>query len=480
MDPALLLAAGIVLVACGVAWQVPSQAHWALLVVGFAMDPIRKVVPGQPVWLTGVVAGVLLLTYLRQQQGDVRRSRPDLFQRMPELAGPVQLGGIWVLFQALRGYEATGSAAVAGIGCLSYLAPVLAVATGYALASSAAQVRRILLAYVGCIIVACLTVLMSFWGTKWEIFKQVGAGLVIYGGETGVIRLHTGFFRGPELAGWHMGLGFCALLLLACTARTKAVSLLAVPGMGLLVLGMFVTGRRKYLLAVMVFVVTWLMLAWAYRRRRTLALLATLSAGFAAVGVVAVDVVLSRPGGAVLEVHAQRIGLGGEQAQGRFFGMTLGALPAAIEENGWLGAGAGVGSQGSQHFKTDGRGVGWAGEGGLGKVVSELGLPGLAVAIWLLILVSRRILRGARDCAWVGGPIPDVMCGLIGVLLSCVVTFSIGHQVYGDPFVLSVVGILIGFALRLPMHVKEPTSANAAPTRAGMAVLGPARSGALS
>lgn len=467
MDPALLLAAGIVLVACGVAWQVPSQAHWALLVVGFAMDPIRKVVPGQPVWLTGVVAGVLVLVYVRQQQPDLLRARPPLLRGAPELVVPLQLAGLWVAFQAVRGYESTGSPMVSAIGVLSYVAPAIALAVGYGLAASVPAVRRVLMGYVACIVVFSVTVLMSFVGVKATVLQQVGKGLVIYGGETGVIQLHSGLLRGPEMAGWHLGTAICLLALLVATARHRFWLGLALPTVGLLGMALVVTGRRKYLAAVLMFLAVWALFSWAYRRRRVLAMLATLSVAAVALGALALDSLLERPGLSVLETHAQRVELGGDQAQHRLLGLTVHAIPAAIEHNGFLGAGAGVGSQGAQHFRAGAVSVGWAAEGGLGKLVAELGVPGLGIALWLLALVAWRALRTARLLAWQRRPGADEACALLALLAACALTFTMGHQVYGDPFVLTVVGFLAGMLLRLPA-----CSSPQAPSPTGLALRG--------
>jgi hypothetical protein len=40
--------------------------------------------------------------------------------------------------------------------------------------------------------------------------------------------------------------------------------------------------------------------------------------------------------------------------------------------------------------------------------------------------------------------------GFLGFLFANTLTFTIGHQVFGDPLVLMVLGLVAGFLLRMP------------------------------
>ena len=59
---------------------------------------------------------------------------------------------------------------------------------------------------------------------------------------------------------------------------------------------------------------------------------------------------------------------------------------------GFFGLGAGVVSQGGQHFGVDEQLAG-AAEGGLGKVIVELGIPGLIILTWVLSVIIRTVRK---------------------------------------------------------------------------------------
>src|SRR5262249_41462701 len=94
----------------------------------------------------------------------------------------------------------------------------------------------------------------------------------------------------------------------------------------------------------------------------------------------------------------------GENVQGegldRLSGNTIDSFQWVIAQNGIFGSGAGTGSQGAQYFGGGADLVGLAAEGGLGKVLAELGVPGLILALWLAIAVARymwAVVRFLRD-----------------------------------------------------------------------------------
>ncbi len=69
--------------------------------------------------------------------------------------------------------------------------------------------------------------------------------------------------------------------------------------------------------------------------------------------------------------------------------MTVQSIGSVLEQNGPLGSGAGTGSQGAQYFGGGSELVGLGAEGGLAKIVAELGLPGIALILWLALGLGR-------------------------------------------------------------------------------------------
>jgi hypothetical protein len=127
----------------------------------------------------------------------------------------------------------------------------------------------------------------------------------------------------------------------------------------------------------------------------------------------------------------------------------------AWNAGGFFGIGAGAASQGSQHFATEGliemRG---AAEGGLGKIVLELGMPGLVLALLAAALIARN-LRRVLDHAAVRDPeLLKLSLGMVALLAANVPVFIGASQIYGDPFVLILLGSMLGFVFAIPRIVQ--------------------------
>jgi hypothetical protein len=137
-------------------------------------------------------------------------------------------------------------------------------------------------------------------------------------------------------------------------------------------------------------------------------------------------------------------------APDRFSSLGLASVGWAFDQYGLAGAGAGTGSQGGQHFAGEAELVGGAAEGGLGKVTAELGLPGLLAAAWLLIALVWALWRGRAEAQRLSPELAALRYGLLAFLGANAVTFVVASQVYGDLFVLLLLGWCVGFVLAIP------------------------------
>ena len=135
--------------------------------------------------------------------------------------------------------------------------------------------------------------------------------------------------------------------------------------------------------------------------------------------------------------------------------MTIGQFGAVIVRNGFFGSGAGTGAQGAQYFGGGADVVGFAAEGGLGRVLAELGVPGLAALAWFAFAMGRVLLRIARGVRQLPLRLAAPAYGLVALLPANLAVFVTAHQVYGDPFVLIVLGWLSGAALAVPKMVRS-------------------------
>src|SRR5262245_57809278 len=100
-------------------------ANWRVgvlicIFVGFMQDPLRKLVPGEPVFLTAMVGAPLLATIIGAHQRKIRLSFRPLHAWNDVLRKPLKFFVLFVLLQSCAGFIRTGSPIVAGIGVLSY------------------------------------------------------------------------------------------------------------------------------------------------------------------------------------------------------------------------------------------------------------------------------------------------------------------------------------------------------------------------
>ena len=118
-------------------------------------------------------------------------------------------------------------------------------------------------------------------------------------------------------------------------------------------------------------------------------------------------------------------------------------------------------TSGTQHNRF----VGFAAEGGLGKVLAELGLPGIAILLWFALAFLKAAFAAVAEADAARPGSTDVATGVLAFCGGNVAVFAIAHQVFGDPFVLTILGVLVGALLRLPFVASseeaEPTTAEA-------------------
>jgi hypothetical protein len=238
---------------------------------------------------------------------------------------------------------------------------------------------------------------------------------------------------------------------------------IASPALILFLLGAAsLTGRRKALAAVVVFAGAYfvmLVYARAGARRVVAAAAVTALIGWLVLPhLLAMDDV-----GPELSPYLQHSATGFADAPDRFTSLGLGSVRWAIYQHGIAGAGVGTGSQGSQHFGGGASLVGYAAEGGLGKIATELGLPGLVAVGWLVAALAHALWRRLRDAQRLSAEASALRCGLVAFLVANAVGFVVASQVYGDLFVLLLLGWSAGFVLATPRLTVSPPAGRGRP-----------------
>jgi len=452
---------GLVAVGLAVCFANWRTGIFICFVVGFLQDPVRKLMPGQPVFMTALVGVPLAMTVLGAHLRRVRISFKPIHAWNKSLRIPLGLFVLLVLVQTVVGFINTGSAIIAGIGLLAYLAPLPAILLGYQFSRSARDIVKLMKFYVLGSILMVSGIYLSYLGYDWKALISVGEGLIAFAPTGEKLVLYSGFFRSPEIAAWHAAAAVCSLIVLSAAIRGQVVVKLAAGALAPFLVGaLLLTGRRKFLVEIFLFLSSYgLLLVWSQRTAIKSAALMRLALIFAS-GVAAASVgyiYLASDVTATNVLPYYTRGASVQQDVGeRVSVMTMESFQYVLAQNGVLGSGAGTGSQGAQHFGGGSRIVGGAAEGGLGKVLAELGVPGLVLLLWLAISLAR-YLWSVLSVIKEGDPqLSKLALGLLAFLVTNGFVYAIAHQVFGDPFVLIILGFFLGFVMAMPRIVQKP------------------------
>jgi hypothetical protein len=434
------------------------------VLIGIAQDPLRKLAPNQPVFYVLLVGVVFGIAWVRAALMRVPLGPSVIEGWKKNLKVPFSLFAALVVVQAMHSFVRYGSAYMAGIGLLVWLAPIPAVVLAYQYASRRGLlgIRRWMLVYVIAALLALSGVYLEYIGYEWRTLGEIGEGQIIYDVGT-VLKAYSGFFRASEIAAWHTATIACFVFMLSVGKKptlmriVTALALIAV----LVSLGIL-TGRRKMLIEIIIFISTYFFLvAWLQRGMARLAMVVLVmgAAGYVfIVGFVAPDLVQRSYSKSMYVENAQRIEGYAARGQSVFADLpsrvkALGVEPVAwaVENFGWFGAGLGTGSQGTNEIAEAHNIERWAAEGGLGKVAMELGVPGLFVGLWLLVALAKHLQRQLTVLAKVSPQHARMAYGLIAFLVANAATFSVATQAYSDLFVLLILGWSLGFLLAMPV-----------------------------
>ena len=416
--------------------------------VGFLQDPIRKLVPGEPVYLTLMVGTFVAATIIGAViQRGILSFRP-IHSWYGVLRIPLIAFVLLLVLQAARTTIRYGSPILPVIGIFSYLIPIIGVLLAYYYPRNLNEAKIFSIFYIGFCALSASGVYLAFLGLDWSVLKQVGAGLRIY--DFGMImKAYPGFMRSPEVMAWHTAAGICALSVFMTSTQKHSISLFCGVLIIFLLIAGVMTGRRKILVEIVLFITFYSFLLLYFQRKvRNVYKFAFLLFG---IGVsVALRMLLPVETGEDFHPYLQRSMTVFADAPRRFDTVGLGSAEWAFRRGGFLGMGAGSGSQGTQHFGGGVSIVGGASEGGLGKIIVELGIPGLIIVLWAsgaLALYLRRILLNVQRS---DPQLTRSTFGMVAFLAANIPLFMSASQVYGDPFVLLVLGSLLGFVMSVP------------------------------
>ena len=435
-----------------------ALANWrwgiaAAIVIGLLQDPLRKLVPGSPGYLAMASMPILLTTMASAAFAD-QLPIQRFFSGFPRL-------GKWIV--AMIAYLAIPAmiSATYGrntwmitlLGAFVYLTMFLVLVAGWRYPGGTHRIGWILGFYV---IVAAILLAggpMDAWGWS-ERFPAIGTaamGHVWVTHRTGAaVYMLAGFFRGPDVMGWHAALVFMVSVIMAFRARGAARWLwiaLAVWG----VLNIWLCGRRKMLSMVPIFTGCYLLLVFRFKDvRRIGSILGTVLM----IGGLGWYFISSLYRSAAVEAfYLTAFTQAEEQIQRHGVDTVL----STVKQAGFWGYGLGMSQQGIHHISADKPKV-WQ-ESGPGKLVAEFGVPGsllLAALGFVFLKTAYLVVRGSRrDESFY------FTAGLFSVLVANLTSAVISAQIFGDPFVAMFLAFLAGLLFSTARGASVPVTGKA-------------------
>ncbi|HVR40519.1 MAG TPA: hypothetical protein VMU84_15595 [Thermoanaerobaculia bacterium] len=432
---------------------------WLLaILVGVLQDPARKLTPNTPVVMSFTIV-LIFFTILFVQHMRLQNEARDLSRRFPNLTVTFAIFLFFLVLAAINGMFTFGFSnwKVPAISLFIYVVPLTSVLLGYAWVRTEDDIHNFFRFYSIVTAIALIGTPLEYLRVKWAALGTVAIPEDYIRHLPGLqIRLLSGFYRAPDIMGWH-----AATLAAICLAMGIKAGVLrrAWPwmlGAGWGFFNCLISGRRKAVYYVAVFALTFL---WRYFRKLTAAQVIALALTMVTLGFVARELSKNETS----SVYTR----GTVTSKDEIFVRLEGGFRETIQQFGLMGAGLGYATQGVRHFLGTQSDVGWQ-EGGLGKLTVELGVPGLAAGVLLMIVLLRLLLRVSA--------VPDIESSsqitratLFALLAANVVNFMVAAQAYSDPVLTLTTAFFVGALLAtttLDERVQVPQQAVPLPARA--------------
>lgn len=457
----LAFAAFVILAMC-IAFLDWRRGWLMAVMIGVIQDPIRKLTAGSPVALTmSIVAvyGMILLATAHRQQ----RELGDFSRRFGAMWAAFGAFFFFLLLAALNGLMTFGLSMYKAplLSLFLYLAPLPAVMIGFSYLDREELLFDFFRYYSAITSVALIGSLLEYLRFDWRVLGLVNSEGDYIRHLPGVqIRMISGFYRAPDIMGWHAATLTCiaTAMVVRDGITPRAWRWMVAAGWGFF--HCMISGRRKAIYMVAVFAIV---LLWRYFRRLKTAQVT----GFAMVGLVLALIVHNISSDQRSTAYAAGAATTREEVAARLEG----GIFETIEQFGFLGAGLGTATQGVYHVLQD-RSTsvnpldqsqitpgGWQ-EGGLGKLTIELGVPGLLAAVTLLFIALRTMLRitaypDLPETSQIG------RVALFALVIANIANFMASAQAYSDPVLTLITCFFVG-CLFATARLDEVPAANAA------------------
>jgi len=449
----------LLLLGCVIAFLDWRRGWYLAIACGVLQDPVRKLTPGTPVVITFSIVLVYLFIVLACHV-TLRNALADIAKRFPPLYAAANVFVLFLMIAAVNGLMTYGLEhwKAPALSFIIYIIPIPAMLIGYAFFRRDEDLYRFLVFYAVLTSLALVGVILEYEGVHWQalglVAWQEGANLRYLPGV--LITMLSGFYRAPDILAWHAAT--LAMIGIGMSMRARVLSK-AWPWMMVAawaVVCCFLSGRRKALYMVVVFGIVFV---WRYARRLNV----SQAVSFATLGLVLLVVTHRLATSERSDVYVRAAFTTQEEVVQRLEG----GLATTIEQSGFMGAGLGTATQGTQHF-TNQQSFSWQ-EGGLGKLAIELGVPGVIAAFLLLLAFVNYMLKITR-APDEPGTSQILRCVLMGMMIANVANFTASAQAYSDPVLTLMTaffgGCLLATAATESRLANAPAQAVAAPATA--------------
>lgn len=415
-------------------WGVPIA-----IVLGLLQDPVRKAMPGAPTYMVLVSLPVWVAIIVSALANHDLRIRTCLSQ-FPRLTWWGQVFACYLIVPAIiSATYGRNTWQITLLGGFVFTVAFFVIVVGWQYPGARMRMEWLPIFYA---IVAGVLLVggpLEFWG--WgEQYPAIGThtlGHQWVTHRTGTaVHMLAGFFRGPDVMGWHASLVLMISLIMAYRSR-GAMRIFWIAWAAWALLSIWLCGRRKMLAMLPVFVGSFYLLLFRFKRMRNI------------VGISASALIVIGLGGYVITSYY------GDDAVAAFYMTVLdevdtqiyrhgfASVTETIRQAGFWGYGLGMSQQGVHNIDAEKPRL-WQ-ESGPSKLFAELGVPGALLFLYLcavfLMTAYHVVARSVCNDTF------DLTAGLWAILIANLTSAVVSAQIYGDPLVLFLLAFMTGLLL---------------------------------
>lgn len=413
--------------------------RWGILgaiLIGLLQDSMRKMIPGTPAYLI-MLSPVIWLLAMASAASSGQLSPHRFFSCFPRQGIWIQVFAAYLIIPA--GISATYGAntwQITLLGGFVYITMFFVLVAGWRYAGPDASIKFFLTFYVSIVSLLLIGGPLEFlgFGDRFPFLGTAALGHTWVTYRTGTaVHMLSGFFRGPDIMGWHASLVFMISVIMAFRTRGVArVAWIALAVWG--VLNVWLCGRRKMLSMIPFFMGCYLFLVFQAKNVRRIASILGTVLMISGLGWYFISSLYQDKGVEAFYLTALT------DAEGRAHRHGINAVFSTLNQAGFWGYGLGMSQQGVHNIDAEKPRL-WQ-ESASGKLVAELGVPGallfLALGAILLRTAYQVVRLSRKDSSFY------FTAGIFSILVANLASAVVSAQIFGDPLIALLVTFLMG------------------------------------